>query len=74
MEQRVEHPVGPFELASGKRTYPLPDGVAVAFALRQNCEHEGVAEAATMSLSMRMPPPRLEVLCIEAQGAVGRKA
>ena len=40
MEQRVEHPVGPLELAPGERTYPLQDGVAVALALRQDREHE----------------------------------
>ena len=40
MEQGIEHPVGPCELAPRERTDTLQDRVAVAFVLRQNREHE----------------------------------
>ena len=40
MEQRVEHPVGPLELAAGERAHALEDRVAVALTLRQDREHE----------------------------------
>ena len=40
MEQRIEHPVGPLELAAGKLTHPLQECVAVALALGQDRQHE----------------------------------
>ena len=40
MEERVEHPVGPLQLARRERAHPLQDGVAVALALGQDREHE----------------------------------
>ena len=40
MEQRVEHPVGPLELAARERAHPLEDRVAVALILGQDREHE----------------------------------
>src|SRR5688500_3831828 len=35
VEQRIEHPVGPLELAAGQLTDALEDGVAIALALAQ---------------------------------------
>ena len=40
MEQWVEHPVAPLELAPGERAHPLEDRVAVALTVGQDREHE----------------------------------
>ena len=40
MQQRIEHPVGPLELAVGQLAHPLEDRVAVALALGEDRQHE----------------------------------
>jgi hypothetical protein len=68
MEQRIEHPVGPLQLAARERAHPLEDLVPVALTLRKDCEYERCRRRGDQVLvDVRAGLPELEVLCIEAQ-------